>query len=1020
MPRISPNTANIIDFGFDVKVDPYNRSMIFYIGTLTNFNAGGQANVLGVAFSLVDSVGVELMSVDWSHPQITPSTNTLSYTLDLSTSPVNYLFQGYKVIGYIKDQDGTVYNTTEIYKSVCQPDNINEDGYVGGDFSITPDCINNVITVKEFTVMSYSNQTPQLVTKTGTLYYPTGTIAPVTFSGTPFNNNKVYTGEYRISNTTTATYNLQDDFYVLVTYITDEPFPIVCSNFIGDITCCISDVYNTYLKNCENAKGQAALQKYNSVLPSILNGLVKQMNGQDASNEVAEIKKTLNCNCGKTSLRQNQGSPTNPSIYSIVLNDSGATTIGSPTINGNTKTYNIASSATVISKGDTGDLAYTITQDTSTPNVIYYRITFNYDIQAASILTAIENNPTLLNQLNLLVTGGGMSITGLDGKCVIDLTKSDYSLSQSVSGSTLPSLITINGTPYNAPGGLYANDATGMASWLNSFTLGNFTAVVNSGTLTIQSVANSNVISTMSFLSPNVTKQFASTNATALQVFQAIINYLCNLSALQMALGNNLSLCTFDYNGNIVSTPYNTTQAVYNAGVASAICNITARMNSLTSITCTTLKNIFVDRSSISFSSTLDRIYGSLGGDCAGITDKQIANLVIAAINKYADVKTAYCAISCTAPGVCPDITNTNISVVGGNIGIYGVTWSNVQSASQTVTVKYRVSGTSMWIVSTSSLVILPNGNISGTSPFLITGTAVGTTYDIWMQNNCGGNGFTKQITTPTGSVYSGSYLLDNALYSICGAGSVTLYSNQPFSSGIVMYSDIGLTTPVTGYTYITINGHNIFGLNVSTGVVGTDTGTSCSNGVSGTYLLGNDSVTVCGGTTTTLYTNGVFTGASGNVIYTDPSLTNPQTGYSYVVYSNTIYTINSVTGAITGNTGLSCTPPSLTLTSNTDIGGGRRSQSFQVGSVVNDGNRFSLQVYSHNTEIVASSDTPVSIATKLRDAINGTSEGSWNDHSSAPAHGTAGFPPVATASGDTITIVLNISNVFAATATVS
>lgn len=905
MPSIPINSSNIATFGWTAKADIYQRRITFDTYS-TVYNGSGINNVVGIAFSLIDSVGLEMMGVDWTNPQIHPATSQ-TYVLDLTSSPVNFLFQGYQWIGYIKDADGNVYSTAPILKTICEPPLITDSGYVPGTFQILPDCINNILTVKELTLLIYNNQAPISTTKSGTLYYPLGTISPVTFANTPFSNNVVYTGQYQVDCTTVGTYDLGDGITVLVTYLTNQQFPVNCTNFLGDISCCTSQVLNTYLRNCENAVGQSALQRYNSVTPFILEGLLKQNNGQDASSEVATIKKMLNCDCGASSVGQNEITPTNPAVNSIVLIGVGGTTIPTVTITGNTKTYSIASNSYVVAKGNTGDLAFTITQDTSVSHVVTYKITFNYDTMAGYILTVIAADPTLINQLNSLITATGGSIAGLDGKCVIDLTKSNYSVSQAVSGSTLITQITINGVIHNAPSSLFANNTTAVANWLNSLTLGTFTATLLSGVLTIQSVNNTNVISTITFTTPDITKMFSATNATLVQVLQAIINYLCNMTALQVALANNLSLCTFDYNGNIITTNYvaGTSQQVFDAGVASAICNIVARMNTVTGVTCAALKAIFIDRPSVSFDSANDRIYGTLGQNCAGLTDQQIANLVIAAVGKYSDVKTAWCAIDCTAPATCPDVANTNLSMVGANIGVYGLTWTVTPVASQTVTVKYRVSGTSVWTIATNALLILPNGNISGTSPFLITGLTQGTTYDVNISNNCGGAGFTKQQTTPTGSVYSGTFLLDAIIYTICGASPTTLYSNQPFAIGVQMFTDIGLTTPVMGFNYITTSGQNIFVINSGTGVVTTDTGSACTSGTAGSYLLGNSTATICASGSVTRYTNGAF--AVGKVIYTDSALTSPQTGFSFVVFGSVIYTMNSTTGAVTGTTGLSC-----------------------------------------------------------------------------------------------------------------
>lgn len=56
-----------------------------------------------------------------------------------------------------------------------------------------------------------------------------------------------------------------------------------------------------------------------------------------------------------------------------------------------------------------------------------------------------------------------------------------------------------------------------------------------------------------------------------------------------------------------------------------------------------------------------------------------------------------------------------------------------------------------------------------------------------------------------------------------------------------------------------------------------------------------------------TLYWTGVF--GVGTTLYNDSGLTSPFTGYDYVAYNlnTTVYTINSVTGQITSNTGIIC-----------------------------------------------------------------------------------------------------------------
>lgn len=113
---------------------------------------------------------------------------------------------------------------------------------------------------------------------------------------------------------------------------------------------------------------------------------------------------------------------------------------------------------------------------------------------------------------------------------------------------------------------------------------------------------------------------------------------------------------------------------------------------------------------------------------------------------------------------------------------------------------------------------------------------------------------------------------------------------------------------------------------------------------------------------------------------------------------------------------------PTITQVNESDTGtGGTRTQIFSIGDVVTSGNRFTLSVYSHAVEIIAViGDTPSSIAIKLRDAINATSEATWNDHGGAPVTGTVGFKPTATASGNQVIVVLDYQHQFGAMAYVS
>lgn len=871
--------------------------------------------VQGIAFSMMDQDGVPLISIDWTAPQLpTPATQSV-YVLDLSGVGIDFLLQKYEIFGSIKDQDGAVYSTTPVQKSVCKPAELIEDGYVPGMFQLIPDCINNKLSVKDLTVLAYNGMRPLTTTKSGTLYYPTGTISPVTFTGTPFENNVIYTGQYRINNTTVSEYNLEDDFYVDITYLTNCPFDVTCANRMADILCCIEDVQNTAVKECNNANGARAKNLLSEIAIPLMSGFIAESNGQDASKQVAFIKKSLSCNCGFSSLKQNEFTPINPTVYSIIVQGVNAASVSS-SMNGSTQTFTINVSNVSIAKGNTGDLAFAISVDNSTPGSTKYKITFNYTTIAKYVLDAITSNPSLVTELNSLIsTTANVDLTNLDGKCIINLSDTNYFMAQRVpnNAATVKNII-IGSTTYTAPGGLLVSNTDGIEAWLNGLSLGLFDASYSNESggayVNILTISNANnpVSVTFTINENDTTTPFQKTNKSLISVLQAIIDYLCQLSALQIALGRNLGICYFDYSGNLVTASYSTTnkQDDFNQGVSSAICSIASRIKTITGITCSALAAIFQDYPNLIWGAS-SRAYGTDGnGNCVSWSDLQFSTMVMKAINKYPTVKSLFCAISCAAPATCPDIATINVAMSGSNIAIFGASFTSVPNAVQSVTVKYRLQSSSTWIVAITNLQLFPNGNISGTSPFLIPGVSLGSTYQIQVVNNCGGVGAIQNFTTPSSGFYSQQYRYNNVAYLLCGTSPVTLYTSTPFGVGVIMYTDMALTTPLTGFVYFADPTGAIWSINSTTGKIQYPLGTNCNSGTAGSYILGNSTGTICASSSSVLYTNGGF--AVGDILYIDPALATPVQTYSYVVFNGIIYNLNITTGQIISSTGISCT----------------------------------------------------------------------------------------------------------------
>lgn len=912
MPSIIVNVGNIGTFAFKTTLNLQSRQIVFDC-TASTFQGAGAGATKGIAFSLIDQAGVVLLAINWSAPQIPSPGTSLVYIYDASGIDFGFLFQTYQIVGAIQDANGSIYSTQPILANICQPTGFCESGYVPGMFELRADCNDNLLTVKEVSLLVYNGLSPYVAPSvSGTLYYPTGTIASVPFTSTPFTNNVVYTGQYAINNTTQAIYQLPNDVYVTISYVTASQWNFTCTNKIADLLCCISDLYKTKAENCGNAIGKRAADQLAAIEVPFFVGLAQEMNGQDASWAYEIIKKQLNCNCGQNALGQNQMTPVNPSVYNIVVTGVGGTQVN-PSTSGNTKTYQVQSNVFQVSKGNPSDPGLIVGPAVQTGYTTQWPITLNYLPIAQAIYTATAGDPATLQQLNNLIQSIGIDLSGLNGECIINLNTATYTANQVTTNATTVLSVVINGTTYNAPTGLLANNTSAFASWLNSLTLGTFSVTLQSGTVSIVTQNNSNTLSTISFSDPAVTVQFIRTSYTLTQILQAIISYICDLSALQIELGAALSLQYINYNGQTVTQNFsatNNTQNDFNQAISTSISSIITKMNSLVGATCATLLTIFQSYPNTTWTSNSTAFGNDGNGNCIAWSDLQLATMVMNAVGKYSSVKALFCSISCTSPGTCPAISGINAAPSGTtSISFFGLTWATTPTANQIVSLAIRRTGTTSWTSLSTSINIFPNGNISGTpNPYPITGLTPATSYDIGVTNNCGGIQFIISVTTNSSTTYSGSYLLDNVLYSICGDSPTTLYSSAPFGTGVTLYTNIGLTTPVTGFTLVApVSSGQIYNISSTSGLVGSNTGSSCSTGTAGTYILGNSTATICSGIPQTLYTNGPF--GVGGVLYQDSALTTPVTGNSYVVQisTQTIYNLNNATGVIVSSTGLSC-----------------------------------------------------------------------------------------------------------------
>lgn len=180
-------------------------------------------------------------------------------------------------------------------------------------------------------------------------------------------------------------------------------------------------------------------------------------------------------------------------------------------------------------------------------------------------------------------------------------------------------------------------------------------------------------------------------------------------------------------------------------------------------------------------------------------------------------------------------IYSTNVVIVGaevsGSINVDCSTGDSVDNIDFTNPVTIAAgngSGTSLGLTpfgcETLSVSKVNSIDVSGYGLLVDTDiiTIDGTLVTIAIDNSC----VAPYVCTP-GKAISVKY--GNSSGTLCISTFVTVYIqlSESFGPGVTIYTDSGLTTPLTAYSYISETGE-IFNINSITGIVGSTTGTSC------------------------------------------------------------------------------------------------------------------------------------------------------------------------------------------------
>lgn len=633
MNPITINTANVIQFGFTAPFDTEAAAIVFDISLLTIFKPGGEANVQGICFEVIDPSGSYLSVIDWTNPAIVPSTGVLTYTVPLSGYPS--MFGWYYITGVLREANGIDYTITIPRKNICKPVGF-ANGVVNATLNEIIDCTAPKVGVSDNTNYTYLNNAPVSQVKTGMFYYPQGTLDPIPFSYTPmvvYGSGNVYTGSYTVRIKIVSSYDMGDQVSVLVSTTGSLTFDVTCNSNLCAVMCCMEKLQDIATTQCNTAQGTDAKNKLEKATIPFIMALTQEKCGVSSSDIVADLMNMLDCDCN-CDAQSIEPSPIFTAFTPTVLEGICGTTADYDSPTGR---WIIKSRTITLSMTGSISQALGISSTTTDCNVAW-NITLDPNVLTGEILNTIADTPVYLALFNSLVAQTGLDLSALGQNCVIDVTNCNYSLTLNVTNpAIIVNNIMINGTTFPSPA-LPLNNAAGIQTWLNTLALGVFVVNYDSGTLktTITTAANPNTIGTMTVSLNNVQQvfQFSRSCGSLIAVLKAILDYLCGLTDSQVKIGQSYTICALQANGTVSETTIaadniNTIGTVMTA-FAVALCTSLNNILNRSAITCATIKTVFSDKTSV-VNTTLDVIYGTRGttttvaGQCGALTFEDFA-----------------------------------------------------------------------------------------------------------------------------------------------------------------------------------------------------------------------------------------------------------------------------------------------------------------------------------------------------------------------------------------------------------
>lgn len=643
----------------------FDLSQVPAVVKVHNRCVGAHLNLVKLAFELYDINNKPLHVGNFTTPDALANfSSDYSFTEPLTEFDNSILWSGapYRFVLRAKDNAGNEFVYVPEQRAViCTPSG---NANVGKNFGeakldVSVDCAFAEAKIIDTTNYSYKGITGALVSKKITILSPaddTGAfpaaveyndlsaiLHPLAFSGIGF--------QAVIS--TVMKYDMQNgdgtgNTFVIIKYIKNQPFDVTCNYDICPLLCRYGEFLDEVELACDPAKSALA-QKVTEKIVKLILAKEQPTCGFNIGKLIDDVKKLAgwhdcNCECNR----------------SIGLNGTGITTGGlnfqftvdgditaSAVVTGNNINLFVKDYSYVFKMADTpGSAAFTIGSKT-VGRLKTFELTVNVNTLADEILTEIAGDSVL--KAKFIAIYGDIFKLNVDPECILPagggklcnyVISADGIPTTVKFGNVIFGSITIDGQDYPINLAMAGSTTALIQQALNSlnkFTCvctydggtGIFTITINGATVDItKAIVVTSAVDRYMIIKKDCSGTVKFDPST---LIQAMIKYICRLTAKQVKLGGTLNVChpTVDKFGNIIFTTFQEKNSMFEIieDLTKSQCEVIAKLLNITGpVDCDKLKNIF--KANLKKVDNATVLYGLKENECSSISLEEISGKI--------------------------------------------------------------------------------------------------------------------------------------------------------------------------------------------------------------------------------------------------------------------------------------------------------------------------------------------------------------------------------------------------------